>query len=98
MVRSRLALALFGTAALAALVVLTQASQGKPAREAAAPARPAVQQVKVQGQDEIVQEFPVGGEMQTAWKVRYKIVDPGAGLIITGAWLKTSPNAEWLKV
>lgn len=102
MIRSRLALALFGTAALAALVVLTQVGQGRPAREAeaaTAPAQPVqVKPVQVQAQDEIVQEFPVGGDMQTAWKVRYKIVDPGAGLIITGAWLKTSPNADWLKV
>jgi primary-amine oxidase len=48
--------------------------------------------------DEIVQEFPVGGPMQTAWKVRYALANPGSGLMITGAWLKTSPRAEWLKV
>ena len=48
--------------------------------------------------DEIIQEFPVGGKMQTAWKVRYTAVNPGPGLTITGAWLKTGPNASWMKV
>ncbi len=49
-------------------------------------------------EDEIVQEFPVGGKMQTAWKVRYIGVNPGPGLVITGAWLKTAPEEPWLRV
>jgi Cu2+-containing amine oxidase len=47
---------------------------------------------------EIIQEFPVGGEMQTAWKVNWAVASPGNGLVITGAWLKTTPEAEWMKV
>src|SRR5262245_22172304 len=49
-------------------------------------------------EDEIIQEFPVGGKMQTAWKIRYIGVNPGPGLVITGAWLKIAPNEPWLKV
>jgi hypothetical protein len=49
-------------------------------------------------EDEIVQEFPVGGPMQTAWKIRYIGVASGPGLVITGAWFKTTPDAAWLKV
>ena len=48
--------------------------------------------------DEIIHEFPAGGDMQTAWKVRYTAVNPGPGLVITGAWFKTSPKEAWLKV
>ncbi|MBI3411510.1 MAG: hypothetical protein HY040_24545 [Planctomycetes bacterium] len=48
--------------------------------------------------EEIVIDFPVGGKMQTAWKVQYIAHNPGAGLVITGAWFKTSPAAQWLKV
>src|SRR5690242_11156325 len=101
MIRSRLALGLFGLAALAALIVLTQTGTPTPAGVATpAPQAEAVPPAKPQpGQgNEIIQEFPAGGDMQTAWKVTYKVVNPGAGLVITGAWLKTSPNAAWLKV
>src|SRR5437773_8550057 len=49
-------------------------------------------------EDEIITEFPVGGECQTAWKVRYVGVNPGPGLVITGAWLKSAPDQPWLKV
>jgi Cu2+-containing amine oxidase len=48
--------------------------------------------------DEIIMDFPVGGKMQTSWKVQYVAVNPGPGLVIAGAWFKTSPNADWLKV
>jgi Cu2+-containing amine oxidase len=47
---------------------------------------------------EIVQDFPSAGPMQTAWKVRYVANNPGPGLTITGAWFKTTPNDEWMKV
>ncbi|HYT88792.1 MAG TPA: hypothetical protein VEL76_08800, partial [Gemmataceae bacterium] len=43
-------------------------------------------------------EFPAGGPMQTAWKVRYVANNPGPGLMITGAWFKTTPQDDWLKV
>src|ERR1700722_8748897 len=45
--------------------------------------------------EEIIQEFPDGGKMQTAWKVRYQTAK---GFTLTGAWFKTSPNEPWLKV
>ena len=45
--------------------------------------------------DEIIQEFPIGAPMQTAWKIRYVAVNPGPGLVITGAWFKTDPNADF---
>src|SRR2546430_17688258 len=43
-------------------------------------------------EDELITEFPVGGECQTAWKVRYIGVNPGPGLVLTGAWVKTAPD------
>lgn len=48
--------------------------------------------------DEIIIEYPIGDKMQTAWKVQYIAVNPGPGLVISGAWFKTTPNAEWMKV
>ena len=48
--------------------------------------------------NEIVQEFPVAGPMQTAWKIQYVANNPGPGLTITGAWFKTTPTDDWLKV
>jgi Cu2+-containing amine oxidase len=49
--------------------------------------------------NEIIQEYPVGAkEPQTAWKIRYQAVNPGPGLVITGAWFKMSPNDKWMKV
>jgi len=93
MVRSRLALGLCGVAALAALCFLTPRGTPTPAQQPKQQPKP-VDPAAV----EIVQEFPVGGQMQTAWKVQYKIVSPGPGVVITGAWLKTDPNADWMKV
>jgi Cu2+-containing amine oxidase len=52
---------------------------------------------KVEG-DEIIQEFPGSGGQKTAWKVRYHAAKPRPGLIITGAWFKTGPAAEWFQV
>src|SRR5207244_11565610 len=46
----------------------------------------------------IIHEFPIVRPAQTAWKVRYLANNPGPGLVITGAWFKTSPNDGWLKV
>ncbi|MCC6420993.1 MAG: hypothetical protein IT429_22380 [Gemmataceae bacterium] len=46
---------------------------------------------------EIVQEFPVGGPMQTAWKVRYA-ANARVGLMIAGAWFKTGPRDGWTKI
>src|SRR5262245_25457304 len=68
---------------------------------AAQPAKPAKDVPKKPftfTEDEILQEFPVREQMQTAWKVRYVGLNPGPGLVITGAWLKTAPEEPWLKV
>jgi Cu2+-containing amine oxidase len=53
---------------------------------------------KKQVGDEVVQEFPGAGDQKTAWKVRYHAAKPRPGLIITGAWFKTGPTAEWFQV
>jgi primary-amine oxidase len=45
---------------------------------------------------EIIQEFPAGDKMKTAWKVRYST--QSHGLAITGAWFKKSPTDDWMKV
>ncbi len=94
MVRSRLTLGLCGAAALAALFVLMQPGAPTPAQQPNKQQPIQIDPTAI----EIVQEFPVGGQMQTAWKVYYKIVSPGPGLVIMGAYLKTGPNAEWMKV
>lgn len=47
--------------------------------------------------NEIIQEFPAGGAMETAWRVRWAEA-PGKGLYITGAWFKRSPADPWLRV
>jgi Cu2+-containing amine oxidase len=48
--------------------------------------------------DEIIQEFPGAAGENTAWKVRYQAGKPRPGLLITGAWFKTGPSAEWFPV
>ena len=45
----------------------------------------------------IIQEFPVGGAMQTAWKVRFAHAT-GKGLYITGAWFKSAPTEPWMRI
>jgi hypothetical protein len=94
---------LFGAVALAGLLVRSHAETPTPAPPQAGGKSAPADQDKAEAQPgpadaEVVQEFPAGGPAQTAWKVRYKIVSPGAGLVITGAWLKTGPNADWMKV
>ena len=80
-------------AAAFAALLLSQAAVAQPK-----PAQPPAKAVQPGPADnEITQEFPAGGPAQTAWKVRYKLVSPGPGLIITGAWLKTDANADWMK-
>jgi Cu2+-containing amine oxidase len=70
----------------------------KPGAPPAQPLKPAGQPGLPAGAHEIEQTYPVGGAMQTAWKVRYTAPLRGSGLTITGAWFKTSPGANWLKV
>jgi Cu2+-containing amine oxidase len=98
-----LTVGLLGGAAVVAVALLLNGpgpGVAKPPDKSAKPAdKPAPPADKLGLRtDEIIQEFPVGGPMQTAWKVHYHAVNPGPGLVITGAWLKTSPEAEWLKV
>jgi primary-amine oxidase len=45
----------------------------------------------------VVQEFPAGGAMQTAWRVRWA-EGTSKGLYITGAWFRRSPSAAWMRV
>lgn len=47
--------------------------------------------------NEVIQEFPVGESMETAWKVRWAHA-PGKGLYITGAWFKRTVGEDWMKV
>src|SRR5262245_9812047 len=86
MSRLRLTACLLGAAAAAALLgTVTSPGSAQPGKRADLPS------------DEIVMEYPAGGPMQTAWKVRYVAVSPGPRLVISGAWFKTSPTAEWMK-
>src|SRR5262245_19235957 len=47
--------------------------------------------------NEIVQEFPTNGEMETAWKVRWATAE-GYGVYIQDAWFKRSPADKWIQV
>jgi primary-amine oxidase len=47
--------------------------------------------------NEVVQEFPAGASMQTAWRVRFGHAT-GKGLFITGAWFKRGPTQPWMQV
>jgi hypothetical protein len=87
----RLAAGLLAVAAAAAVpLLMTRAGQG-PAGVAPRPAAALTN-------NEVIQEFPVGGPVQTAWKVRYVAGTPGPGFGISAAWFKTSPEARWMKV
>ena len=45
----------------------------------------------------VIQEFPLSGAKQTAWKVRFAHAT-GKGLYITGAWFKKTPQSSWMRV
>src|SRR5215210_7853376 len=47
--------------------------------------------------NEIVQEFPTNGEMETAWKIRWATTT-GYGLYIQDAWFKRSPTDRWVQI
>src|SRR5438045_4793300 len=47
--------------------------------------------------NEVIQEFPAGASMQTAWRVRFGHAT-GKGLFITGAWFKRGPTQPWMQV
>jgi primary-amine oxidase len=78
--------------------VVKQPGQPDPTKPATGRPKPTADKPFPFPEDEIIQEFPVGGPPQTAWKIRYIGVNPGPGLVITGAWFKTAPEAPWLKV
>ena len=48
--------------------------------------------------NEIIQEFLGAGAEKTTWKVQYRAGKPRPGLVISGAWFKTGPTAEWFQV
>ena len=45
----------------------------------------------------LIQEFPPGGPMETAWRIRFGHAT-GKGLYITGAWFKSAPGESWMRV
>jgi Cu2+-containing amine oxidase len=47
--------------------------------------------------NEVIQEFPAGKPMQTAWKVRFAH-GTGKGLYITGAFFKRNASENWVRV
>ncbi|HYT91593.1 MAG TPA: hypothetical protein VEL76_22965 [Gemmataceae bacterium] len=47
--------------------------------------------------DEIIQEFPSNGQMETAWKVRWGTVQ-GYGVFIKDAFFKPGPTEPWIQV
>jgi Cu2+-containing amine oxidase len=93
MVFRRLAFAL-----LAVLTATVALAADDPAPVKSKPVKPAKPVKPTYPTDEIIQEFPVGGPAQTAWKIRYVAVNPGPGLTIAGAWFKTGPSEPWMKV
>ncbi len=47
--------------------------------------------------NEIIQEFPTNGDVETAWKVQYG-TRSGYGVFVTGAWFKRSPADRWIQI
>src|SRR2546429_4205006 len=47
--------------------------------------------------NEVIQEFPAGKPMQTAWKVQFGHAQ-SKGLYITGAWFKRTSTDPWMRV
>src|SRR5438067_2038635 len=47
--------------------------------------------------NEITQQFPSAGPMQSAWKVRWR-EENGPGLIIVDAYFKKGPQEDWTQV
>lgn len=45
----------------------------------------------------VEQSFPVGGPEVTRWKLCWQVV-PGPNLVITGAWFRPAPTADWIKI
>lgn len=45
----------------------------------------------------IDQAFPTGGPEVTRWRLCWQVVN-GPNLVITGAWFRPKPDAEWIKV
>src|SRR2546425_7084110 len=89
LVLAALALFCLGGDALLSTAQQIKTTPGGPPKQA---------EKKVYAEDEIIQEFPAAGIVCTAWKIRYVAINPGPGLVITGAWLKTAPEEDWLKV
>lgn len=101
MTRARIAASLLGVALAATLLLPGGSAQDGPIKKIQPPDKQPKGVKPLAPPDEIIQEFPAGGDMQTAWKVHYiahERTNPGPGLTIVGAWLKTSPKADWLKV
>ncbi|MCI0455495.1 MAG: hypothetical protein L0Z62_00780 [Gemmataceae bacterium] len=97
MYQGRLTACLLGVATAGMLLCLPGPAPRTAAQQPITPIKGGVKPAQ-KGVYEVIQEFPSGGPMQTAWKVRYVATNPGPGLAIAGAWFKTGPRADWLKV
>ena len=45
----------------------------------------------------VEQSFPVGGPEVSRWKLCWQVVN-GPNLVITGAWFRPAPAAQWIKI
>lgn len=80
---------LFGGAVVLAAAAGDNTLQGgKGGKEVAKPKK---------AENEVIQEFPSNGEMETAWKVEWT-TQRGNGLIIKGAWFKRNPKDRWIQI
>jgi primary-amine oxidase len=84
--------ALFAAAAGLGFLALTLAPAKLPER----PQPDRHDGLTIQG-NEVIQQFPSTGPMQSAWKVRWK-EQKGPGLIIVDAYFKKGPQEDWIQV
>jgi len=96
--------ALFVLALAAGVVML--ASVARPQAEVPDPFKPQKDKDKAKEKgknlpappgNEVIQEFPSKGPMETAWKIHWATTS-GYGLYIQDAWFKKSPKDEWMQV
>jgi primary-amine oxidase len=83
-----------GLVILASVAAMPQAEvpDPKPQKE-----KDKVVQKGVVAGNEIIQEFPSKGPMETAWKIHWATTN-GFGLYIQDAWFKKTPQDDWMQV
>ncbi|MCC6416620.1 MAG: hypothetical protein IT429_00045 [Gemmataceae bacterium] len=79
---------LIGVAAALVAVAGHAGNQNQPPKKPIAPKKPV---------NEIVQEFPTNGAMETAWKIHWATAT-GYGVCIQDAWYRRGPNDRWIQV